>query len=66
MMEEETEAELTSVFLGLDAYCLRLSSYPLFSLLSALSLGLHSRSVHVVGRPPSRVAYFFGLPEVMC
>lgn len=58
MMEEQTEAEVTSVFLGPDAYCLWLSSYPLFSLLPVLSLGLRSRSVHVVCRPPSCVAYF--------
>lgn len=67
MMEEQTEAELASVFLGLNAYCLRLSSYPVFRLLSALSLGLHGRSVHAVGCPPSCVACVFGLPahEIM-
>lgn len=57
MMEEQTEAEVSSVFHRLDVHCLRLSSYSLFNLLPVLSLGLYSQAAHVSRCPPSCVAY---------
>lgn len=43
MMEEQTEAEVTSVSHWVDVYCFRLSSYSLFHRLPVLILGPYSQ-----------------------
>lgn len=56
MMEEQTEAEVTSGFHRVDVHCFRLSSYSLFNLLPVLSSGPYSQPAHVSAHPPACVA----------